>query len=164
LIVGTSTFSALHYPSLQLKSSTRGRQFAENISALHSNSIQLAARPETHPAYNLRLYPISIERSALIAQFAFEERHALECIQTAYDEEREKVEAEYKRGQDRIRERLLEGIEERRKRAREEKDGDGTVGGTCRMSPGELGLTRGAPERSGSRFADSTSHYAEAAQ
>ena len=113
----------------------RGRQFTETISALHSTAIQLASRPETHPFYNLRLYPISLERSALLAQYAFEENHALESVQTAYEEERERVEEEWRKGRDRIRERLLEGIEERRRRAREEKEGEGTVNGIYFLSP-----------------------------
>ena len=120
------------HPLLSSSHSTeiRGRHFTESISALHSTSIQLASRPETHTLYNLRLYPISLERSALLAQYAFEENHALESVQTAYEEERERVEEEWRKGRDRIRERLLEGIEERRRRAREEKEGEGTVNGT----------------------------------
>ena len=93
--------------------------------------MQLSTRPETLPAYNLRLYPISLERSALLAQLVFQEKHALEVVQTAYDEERERVEEEWRKGRDRIRERLLEGIEERRRRAREEKESDGPVAGVC---------------------------------
>lgn len=108
-----------------------GRHYTEIISDLHSTSIQLSTRPETLPAYNLRLYSISLERSALLASLALQEKLDLECVQIAYDEEREKVEEEWKRGRDRIRERLLEGIEERRRRAREEKDGEGTVIGEC---------------------------------
>ncbi len=107
-----------------------GRQCAESISALHSVAMQLAARPETLPSYTLRLYPLSIERSALLAQLAVEERNSLESAESAYELERERVEEEWKRGRDRIRERLLEGIEERRRRARDEKDGEGTVSGT----------------------------------
>lgn len=53
----------------------------------------------------------------------------MDCLQVAYDEEREKVEEEWKRGRERVRERLMEGVEERRRRAREEKEGEGTVGG-----------------------------------
>ncbi len=106
-----------------------GRHYAEAISDLHSVSIQLATRPETSPAYNLRLYPISLERGALLHSIELQERHALSIVQTAYDEERERVEEEWKRGRDRIRERMLEGIEDRRRRAREEKDGEGTVVG-----------------------------------
>jgi hypothetical protein len=33
------------------------------------------------------------------------------------------------RGRDRVRERLVEGVEERRRKVREEKEGEGTVGG-----------------------------------
>jgi hypothetical protein len=53
----------------------------------------------------------------------------LDVVEAAFDEERDKVEVEYKKGRDRIRDRLLEGIEERRKRAREEREGDGGMGG-----------------------------------
>lgn len=73
--------------------------------------------------------PLSIERSALLAQIETEERYALESTQIAYDEERERVEEEWKRGRDRVREKLIEGIEERRKRAREDKEGEGTSAG-----------------------------------
>jgi hypothetical protein len=79
--------------------------------------------------FKLRLFPLSLERSAQLAQFEAEERYAIECAQIAYDEERERVEEEWKKGRQRVRERLLEGIEERRRRAREEKEGEGTVGG-----------------------------------
>lgn len=59
---------------------------------------------------------------------AVEERHARDGIETAYNEERARVEEEWKKGRERVRDRLLEGIEQRRRRAREEKDGDGTAG------------------------------------
>ncbi|KAG8215084.1 hypothetical protein J3R82DRAFT_8505 [Butyriboletus roseoflavus] len=75
-----------------------GRHFAENISALLSAAIQLASRPETHPLYNLRMYPLSLERSALLAQLAYEEKHGLAAIETAYEEERERVEDEWQKG------------------------------------------------------------------
>lgn len=113
----------------------RGRHFAENISALHSAAIQLASRPETHPLYNLRMYPLSLERSALLAQLSYEEKHGLAAIETAYEEERERVEDEWRKGRVRVRERLLEGIEERRRRAREEKEGEGAVNGPSTRLP-----------------------------
>jgi len=107
-----------------------GRHYAEIISDLHGTAIQLSTRPETLPAYNLRLYPLSLERSALLASFVLQEKHALEMVQTAYEEEREKVEEEWRKGREKVRERLLEGIEERRRRARDEKDGEGAVADT----------------------------------
>ncbi|KAI6167306.1 hypothetical protein EDD17DRAFT_1539785 [Pisolithus thermaeus] len=114
-------------PLTHIRMMRSGRHFAENISALHSAAIQLASRPETYPLYNLRLYPLSLERSALLAQLDLEAKHSLHTAQTAYEEERERVEEEWRKGRDRVRERLLEGIEERRRRAREEKEGEGAV-------------------------------------
>jgi hypothetical protein len=57
-------------------------------------------------------------------------------VEIAYEEERKRVEEEWKRGRDRVRERLVEGVEERRRRAREEKEGEGTIG--CMLSPHSL--------------------------
>lgn len=109
--------------------SSSGRHFTESVSALHNATHLLSTRPELSPLFRLRLYPLSIERSSILAQLDFEERYAIECAQVAYDEERERVEEEWRKGRDRVRERLLEGIEERRRRAREEKEGEGTIGG-----------------------------------
>ncbi|KAF8449343.1 hypothetical protein L210DRAFT_858403 [Boletus edulis BED1] len=119
-----------------------GRHFTENISALHSAAIQLASRPETHPMYNLRMYPLSLERSAMLTQLAWEEKHALAVIETAYEEERERVEDEWGKGRVRVRERLLEGIEERRRRAREEKEGEGAVNDVSLDSQTRAHITR----------------------
>ncbi|KAI0698377.1 hypothetical protein BC835DRAFT_1269073 [Cytidiella melzeri] len=103
-----------------------GRYYGEAIQELNLLAYHLSTRPDTVPAYQLRLYPVTLERSALLASEVLQERHALDCVKTAYDEERERVEDEWKRGRERIKERLLEGIEERRRRAREEKEGEGT--------------------------------------
>ncbi|KAF7352464.1 hypothetical protein MVEN_01211300 [Mycena venus] len=105
-----------------------GRHYNETVSALQRTALQLSTRPETLPLYELRLLPLSLERSALLVQLETEEKHALDCAHMAYEEERQRVEEEWRRGRDRVRERLLEGIEERRRRAREEKEGEGTVG------------------------------------
>jgi hypothetical protein len=51
-------------------------------------------RPETLPSYTLRLYPLSLERSAFLAQLAVEERNSLENAEAAYELERECVEEE----------------------------------------------------------------------
>jgi len=126
-----------------------GRQCAESISALHNVAMQLAARPDTLPSYTLRLYPLSLERSALLAQLTVEERNSLESAESAYELERERVEEEWKRGRDRIRERLLEGIEERRRRARDEKDGEGTVSEAALDSQSRPHITRKLRNRLG---------------
>ncbi|KZT25120.1 hypothetical protein NEOLEDRAFT_1133866 [Neolentinus lepideus HHB14362 ss-1] len=117
------------------------RYFQEAISAQHSVSIQLSTRPDTCPAYILRLYPLSLERSALLAQIALEEKNALESIQIAYGEERDKVQDEWERGRDKLKERMLESIEERRRKAREEKDGEG-IGDAALDSQARSHITR----------------------
>lgn len=116
--------------SYRLTLFSSGRHHHETIAALHATAHQLSTRPETLALYTLRLLPLTYERGALLAQAECEERHGIECAQTAYDEERERVEEEWRKGRERVRERLLEGIEERRRRAREEKEGEGTSGGT----------------------------------
>jgi len=119
-----------------------GRNYTESISALHNTALILSTRPEVSAHFQLRLYPLSLERSALIAQLESEERYAIECAQVAYDEERERVEEEWKKGREKVRERLLEGIEERRKRAREEKEGEGAVGDASLDSTSRPPITR----------------------
>ncbi|KAJ6572599.1 hypothetical protein B0H10DRAFT_1007366 [Mycena sp. CBHHK59/15] len=96
------------------------RAAAHGSPALHA--------PRDAPAVRAAPLPLSLERSALLVQLELEEKHALDCAHQAYEEERQRVEDEWRRGRDRVRERLLEGIEERRRRAREEKEGEGTVG------------------------------------
>lgn len=113
-------------PSVLRWSSTR--QYNESIASLQASAAQLATRPQSSSAYQLRLYSVSLERSALLAQLSAEEDNAHDAVRIAYEEERDRVEEEYRKGRDRVRERLLEGIEERRRRAREEKDGEGISG------------------------------------
>ena len=82
----------------------------------------------------MTLYPLTLERSSQLAQLEFEEKYALECAHTAFEEEREKVEQEWKKGHDKVRERLMESIEERRRKARDDKEGEGTVAGASSLS------------------------------
>lgn len=104
-------------------------QYRETLASLSHTSLLLASHPASHPPFLLRLYPLTLERSALLAQYAAEERRALDGVEIAWEEEREKVGDEFGRGRERVKERLLEGVEERRRRAREEKEGEGGVGG-----------------------------------
>lgn len=114
-------------PTIVIISSSR--HITDRLSALHNTAHLLCTRPDLSLHFQLRLYPLSLERSSLLAQFEAEERYAIELAQVAYEEERERVEEEWRRGRERVRERLIEGIEERRRRAREEKEGEGAVGG-----------------------------------
>ncbi|GJE99297.1 hypothetical protein PsYK624_155500 [Phanerochaete sordida] len=118
------------------------KHYSETMQELSTFAYQLATHPELVPAYQLRLYPLSLERSALLASLQHEEQHALECVQQAYEEERERVEEEWRRGRERIKERLLEGIEERRRRAREDKEGEGTSADATLDSQSRPHITR----------------------
>lgn len=89
----------------------------------------LLANPSDSGEYALRLYPYSLERAALLSQIEHDEENGLESAQTMYDEEKTKIEDEWKKGKERIRERLLESLEERRKKAREEMASDGALAG-----------------------------------
>lgn len=100
------------------------------------------------------MYPLSLERSALLTQLAYEEKYGLAAIETAYEEERERVEEEWRKGRVRVRERLLEGIEERRRRAREEKEGEGAVNGPSSRFCPTLASSHHPPFRRLSRFPD----------
>ncbi|KAF7302005.1 Mismatch repair-related protein [Mycena indigotica] len=117
------------------------RQYTETVNMLQRTATQLAHKPESVPLYELRLLPLSIERSSLLVSIELEERHAIDCAVMAFEEERQRVEEEYKRGRDRVRERLLEGIEERRRRAREDREGEGT-GGDASMEQNRPHITR----------------------
>ncbi|KAI0055093.1 hypothetical protein BV25DRAFT_1768896, partial [Artomyces pyxidatus] len=93
----------------------------------HSIFIQLSASPETISASTLRLYPLSLERSALLTQLAVGERKAIESAGAGLQLEQEHVEEEFWRRHKRIGERLFNGIEEWRRWAHNKKDGKGTV-------------------------------------
>ncbi|KIK62085.1 hypothetical protein GYMLUDRAFT_563363 [Collybiopsis luxurians FD-317 M1] len=118
------------------------RHYNESIAALINTSVDLSRKPDSVSIYNLRLLPISLERSALLYQYELEEAYGLERAQTAYDEERLRVEDEWKKGRDRVRERLMEGIEERRRRAREDKEGEGTSADATLDSQSRPHITR----------------------
>lgn len=68
-----------------------------------------------------------MERASIIDALEYEEQHALDSVRTAWKSETNQIEDEYKKGKIRLQERVLEGLEERRRRAREEKEGDGVI-------------------------------------
>jgi len=76
------------------------------------------------------MYPITLERSARLNLAMLDYEASLQRADQAYIDETTRVEEEWTTGKARVRERLLEGIEERRRKAREEKDADGMGGGT----------------------------------
>ncbi|KAF8517920.1 hypothetical protein BU17DRAFT_91348 [Hysterangium stoloniferum] len=117
-------------------------RFNEALASHQQASHQLSVAPHLFPEYVLALYPISLERAARLHQLVLDEEYALECAHAAWEEERARVEEEWRKGRERIRDRMLEGIEERRKRAREDKDGEGTVADAAMDSQSRPHVTR----------------------
>ncbi|EEB90609.1 hypothetical protein MPER_11160 [Moniliophthora perniciosa FA553] len=101
---------------------SRGRNYSENITALHTAAYQLSTKPETYPLYNLRLLPLTIERSAYLSQLQLEEEYARNRAELAYEEERERVEEEWRRGRDRKASKNAEDVPEKIKREKGPSD------------------------------------------
>ncbi|KAF8327793.1 uncharacterized protein EI90DRAFT_3067026 [Cantharellus anzutake] len=101
--------------------------YTSGLNSLANLSRRLHQSPSTSPFYAIRLYPIALERAALLDAISLESQYALDSIQNLWRAEVNQIEEEFRRSKTRLRERVMEGLEERRRRAREEKDGDGTV-------------------------------------
>ncbi|PVG03126.1 hypothetical protein CPB86DRAFT_772065 [Serendipita vermifera] len=86
---------------------------------------QLSTDPTEDRGYQLQLYPITLERAARLNMAMLDYEAMLLRAEQAYTDETTRVEEEWVTGKSRVRERLLDGIEERRRKAREEKDADG---------------------------------------
>jgi hypothetical protein len=90
---------------------------------------QLAMDPAEDRTYQLQIYPLTLERAARLNMTRLDYEAALLRADQAYEDESNRVDEEWSTGRARARERLLEGIEERRRKAREDKDADGLGGG-----------------------------------
>ncbi len=101
--------------------------YTSGLNSLAALSRRLHQSPSTAPFYAIRLYPIALERAALLDAITFESQYALDSVQNLWRAEVNQVEEEFRKSKARLRERIMEGLEERRRRAREEKEGDGTV-------------------------------------
>jgi hypothetical protein len=90
---------------------------------------QLSTDPTEDRTYQLQLYPMTLERAARLNMAMLDYEAMLLRAEQAYTDETTRVEEEWMTGKSRVRERLLDGIEERRRKAREEKDADGLGNG-----------------------------------
>ncbi|KAG9009326.1 hypothetical protein FRB90_008419 [Tulasnella sp. 427] len=111
------------------------KTFMETRERLTVTNRILLANPSDSGEYALKVYPFSLERAALLSQIEHDEENGLDSAQTTYDEEKNKIEDEWKKGKERIRERLLESLEERRKKAREEMASDGALADVPTFDP-----------------------------
>ena len=79
-----------------------------------------------HPTpYLFALHRLSLSRANQLLGVRLFHDHQLGVARRLYDAEVEKIEEEYEGATKGVVERLLEGVEERRKKLMEEKEGDG---------------------------------------
>lgn len=78
--------------------------------------------------FQINLYPLTLERSARLNQVMLEYEAAILRADEACDDEINRVDEECTLGREQVKGRFLEAIEERRRRAREEKESEGTMG------------------------------------
>ncbi|KAG8723405.1 hypothetical protein FRC09_003471 [Ceratobasidium sp. 395] len=101
------------------------RAFVEQQNTLRASAHQLYTQPNAHPEFSLKLYPLTLERTANLNRIEAAEQAGIARAEAAYEEEQEKIEEEWRQRRTRVQDRMLEAIEERRRKAREEKDGEG---------------------------------------
>ncbi|SGY35305.1 BQ5605_C002g01750 [Microbotryum silenes-dioicae] len=87
--------------------------------------------PDMHPTQFLfGLHRLSMERSNQLVATRLFHAHQKTVARKLYEAEVERIEEEYESAAKGVVERLLEGVEERRRRLTEEKDGEGVTLGT----------------------------------
>ncbi|KAG8835335.1 hypothetical protein FRC18_000672 [Serendipita sp. 400] len=111
--------------SFFLRLSTVAAEYSMQLSAL---ALQLSNNPAENQGYQLRLYPVTLERAARLNLAMLDYDSSLSRADVAFNDEMTLVEEEWTNGKARVRARLLEGIEERRRKAREEKEAEGAGG------------------------------------
>ena len=63
-----------------------GRHYADSIALLANAGVQISTRPETSPAYNLRLSPLTTGQSVLLTQITMDDERELDIIEITYEE------------------------------------------------------------------------------
>lgn len=96
-----------------------------NLSHLASSLLPL---PPTSQSYLLSLYTLTLERDALLSQISHHHEYRVDSSRKLFDLERDKLEDDYRKARDGVRQMLLDKVDERRKRLREEKDGGDVMG------------------------------------
>lgn len=87
--------------------------------------------PDMHPVpYLFSLHRLSMERAHEQLAIRLFHAHQLASAKRLYDAEVDRIEDEYEAATKGVVERLVEGVEERRKRLLEEKEGEGVTIGT----------------------------------
>ncbi|KAK4687681.1 hypothetical protein P7C73_g2435, partial [Tremellales sp. Uapishka_1] len=105
----------------------RDEKFSALYKEYHLENKAVNVQPPTSSKYLLRLYPITIERDALLESAEVDYQYKAGLAKKLYESERESIEAQYWEARDQSRQRLLGAIEERRRKLREEKEGGDVV-------------------------------------
>jgi hypothetical protein len=109
---------------------TRDEKFSQLYKEYHNESAAVNSQPPSSAQYLLRIYPVTIERDALLEATEIDYQYKKGQAGRAYEAERESIEASYWEARDAVKSRLLGSIEERRRKLREEKEGGDVITGT----------------------------------
>lgn len=101
-----------------------------SLSQLASSLLPL---PPTSQSYLLSLYTLTLERDALLSQAEMHADYRQQSCERQHELEKEQLETEYVKARNGVKATLLDRIEERRKRCREERDALDVVGEFCRL-------------------------------
>ncbi|GAA5909210.1 hypothetical protein JCM6882_003765 [Rhodosporidiobolus microsporus] len=118
--------------------------------------------PDMHPIpYLFSLHRLSMERANQQVAVRLFHQHQVAAARRLYDAEVERIEDEYEAATKSVVERLLEGVEERRRRLAEEKEGEGVTIDTFLETQRTHGTRRkgGNSRVGGSRVHGSSSHH-----
>jgi hypothetical protein len=116
---------------------TRDEKFSQLYKEYHNESAAVNSQPPSSSQYLLRIYPVTIERDALLEATEIDYQYKKGQAQRAYEAEREAIEASYWDARDQVRVRLLGAIEERRRKLREEKEGGDVITGEYNVDPAD---------------------------
>ncbi|EIM20796.1 hypothetical protein E3Q22_01814 [Wallemia mellicola] len=97
------------------------------LSTSPTNPYEFTAAPSTGSLMtsreqNLRLYELSLERDAILSAIKHTYGYAMDSAKSLYEIERSRVEEEYDSVQRSIKTKLIDAIEEKKRKLKEEKD------------------------------------------
>jgi hypothetical protein len=107
----------------------RDEKFSQLYKDYHNENKAVNSQPPTSAQYLLKIYPVGIERDALLEATEIDYQYKKGQATRAYEAEREGIEGAYWDARDQVRQRLLGAIEERRRKLREEKEGGDVITG-----------------------------------
>lgn len=115
-----------------------------SLSQLASSLLPL---PPTSQSYLLSLYTLTLERDALLSQAELHADYRLQSCERQFELEKEQLDTEYQKARNGVKATLLDRIEERRRRCRDERDALDVVGQSLPSLParGSLGCGRPLP-------------------